>query len=260
MRASPSLLFILTWLPFLPTTAKPARASTLTILRPDTTGRTSAAYLHEGNERRETRVRDPGVHVLQVEAYRLAEGGERLLHRCPLAGDVQLGAEGNVDLSLPRNDGGEPHGDTHQTHGAHQLKPFHVTNRRRLEHPTVTMVAMARTLLKKNAPSGHPTTYIQPKTTPYRRTLGGEQIHRHPRTRGGGWIRGQVPRTPRHNPGGDEERSPRQHQGGHRTLPRSKSGAKRTVQGGACRGARRNSLKSHGVNSSRSSRRRASAW
>jgi len=107
--------FSLTWLPLLPTTAKPARVRALMTLRPDTTGRPNAADLHEGHERREAGVGQPCVLVLQVEAYRLAEGRERVLHRRALAGDVQLRAEGHVQVTLPRHDGGEPHSDTDQT-------------------------------------------------------------------------------------------------------------------------------------------------
>jgi len=84
-------------------------------LRPDTTGRPNAADLHEGHERREAGVGKPSLLIFQVEAYGLAEGRERILHRGALADDVQLRAEGHVQVTLPRHDGGEPHGDTDQT-------------------------------------------------------------------------------------------------------------------------------------------------
>ena len=77
--------------------------------------RPNAVDLYEGHERRGAGVGQPGVPVLQVEVYGLAEGRESVLHRGALAGDIQLWAEGDVEFTLPRHDGGEPHGDTDQT-------------------------------------------------------------------------------------------------------------------------------------------------
>jgi len=138
MRVALFIFFTRMWLSRFPTMAKPARESALTTLRPDAKGRPSAADLHEGNERRETRIRQPCVPILKVEAYRLTQGGESLLHRRPLTGNIQLRAEGNVHLPFPRHHGGEPHGKPDKIRDAHPLKPFHRTPHPHAEHPTVT--------------------------------------------------------------------------------------------------------------------------